>query len=189
MGANSANPSAGAAAPTGMWRTLLVPHDFSSCADHALELAVGLAKTHAAEIVLAHVSSLGPNVPADAFLTPPGEASAVRLADYVAKDARARLDAVASRARELGAPSVRAVAVVSTRTGIVEELLQLAREVRADVFVAGTHGRTGLSHVLVGSVTERLVRLSPIPVVTLRSKGPDAAPTLGESVADDEATG
>ncbi len=52
-----------------------------------------------------------------------------------------------------------------------EEILAAARETRADLVVLGTHGRRGFAHALIGSVAERVVRLSPIAVPTARSRG------------------
>jgi nucleotide-binding universal stress UspA family protein len=51
-----------------------------------------------------------------------------------------------------------------------EEILKRAKSLSADLIVVGTHGRTGLEHVLVGSTAERLVRRSTIPVLTVRSE-------------------
>ena len=57
----------------------------------------------------------------------------------------------------------------SLRTGVpADEILAVAAEVRADLIVMGTHGRRGFSHLLMGSVAERVVRTSPIPVLTVR---------------------
>jgi nucleotide-binding universal stress UspA family protein len=53
---------------------------------------------------------------------------------------------------------------------IVESVLAAATAFGADVIVIGTHGRRGLSHVLLGSVAERVVRQSPVPVLTVRGK-------------------
>ena len=53
------------------------------------------------------------------------------------------------------------------------EILSVAEASDADVLVMGTHGRTGLDHYLVGSVAERVVRRSPIPVLTVRDDGAD----------------
>lgn len=51
-----------------------------------------------------------------------------------------------------------------------QEIIRQAKEVNADLIVAGTHGRTGLEHVIVGSTAERLVRRSTVPVLTVRGK-------------------
>jgi nucleotide-binding universal stress UspA family protein len=60
-------------------------------------------------------------------------------------------------------------AEVFVRVGTpAEEILQFATEHRPDVIVMGTHGRTGIRHLLAGSVTERIVRTSDVPVLTIR---------------------
>jgi nucleotide-binding universal stress UspA family protein len=53
------------------------------------------------------------------------------------------------------------------------EILRAAEEIQADLTVMGTHGRTGLAHVLIGSVAERVVRKAPCPVLTVRAKVPE----------------
>lgn len=52
-----------------------------------------------------------------------------------------------------------------------EEIVRLARQLKADLIVMGTHGRTGLAHMLLGSVAERVIRLAPVPVLTVRRGG------------------
>jgi nucleotide-binding universal stress UspA family protein len=48
------------------------------------------------------------------------------------------------------------------------EIISYAREIKADLVVVGTHGRTGLSHLIIGSVAERVVRKAPCPVLSIR---------------------
>jgi nucleotide-binding universal stress UspA family protein len=55
-----------------------------------------------------------------------------------------------------------------------QEILGAAKELESDVIVMGTHGRTGLAHLLIGSVAEKVVRKSPIPVMTVRGEGLNA---------------
>lgn len=172
-----------------MWRTILVPHDFSPCADRALDLAVQLARHHGSEVVLAHISPLSPNVPAEAMITPPGSGKPTRLADFIAEEVTQRLEGVAARARSTCDARIRTISIVSSFGEVVEELLALARQERAGLFVLGTHGRTGLSHLFIGSVAERLVRRSPVPVLTVRVPAPDVVPTDGEQLAEDETVG
>ena len=58
------------------------------------------------------------------------------------------------------------------RTGVpFLEIIRYAKELEIDLIVLGTHGRTGLAHVLLGSVAERVVRKSPCPVLTVHPKG------------------
>jgi nucleotide-binding universal stress UspA family protein len=61
--------------------------------------------------------------------------------------------------------------VTAVRWGTpVEEIVAYAREASVDLIVIATHGRTGLSHVLLGSVAERMIREAPCPTLTIRSR-------------------
>ena len=82
----------------------------------------------------------------------------------VERDAEKAVDHVAAEADRAGVNATRAV-----EPGVPhEEILQYAREHDIDLIVMGTHGRTGLDHVLIGSVAERVVRTSSTPVLTVR---------------------
>lgn len=168
-----------------MWKRLLVPHDFSPCADHALELALALARVHGAEITVAHVSELPANLTRDTLVTPEGASVPIRIEEYAARGARERLDAIAGPHRRAGA----VLHTLPLMGRIVEEILGAATSIGADALIVGTHGRKGLSHLLVGSVAEKLVRLSPIPVVTARSRAPNAELTAEERALEDELSG
>jgi len=126
-------------------RKILCPVDFSEGSARALEEAVRLAKEHNAELVVAH-----------AWYVPP---TAIELSlssdalDAIREDAARGLEDTVSRARSLGATQL---------TGVLLDGLPWTRIVEAaegcDLVVMGTHGRTGLSHVLLGSVAEKVVR-------------------------------
>lgn len=168
-----------------MWKTLLVPHDFSPCADAALAAAAELARIHHASIVVLHVSDLPPNVPADARIAPAAGAPSVRLDEHVARGASARLEALVAPLRERGLE-------VATRARIGDVcamILEAARDDEASAIVMGTHGRDGLAHVLLGSVAEKVVRRSGVPVVTVRTPGGTGEHTPEESLAEDELAG
>jgi universal stress protein A len=146
------------------WKTLLVPHDYSPCADRAVALAADLARHHGARIVLAHVTDLH-GLTADA-LVPDRESGQMVRADAYAR-------AEATRELERRADSLRAAELpVDIAIGfgdVADQILELAGETKADVIVMGTHGRSGLSQLLVGSVAEKVVRQAPVPVMTLRA--------------------
>jgi nucleotide-binding universal stress UspA family protein len=83
-------------------------------------------------------------------------------------DAVSKIEALAARHRP---GDVR----ISTRVAegrAKVEILRMIDEMHADLVVMGTHGRSGLSHVLLGSVAERVVRTSPVPVMTVRLAPP-----------------
>ena len=140
---------------------ILVPTDFSATSDAALDFAKMIAGTLGASLHLLHVFE-DPFV-TGAFATeayapmPPGTREALlddanaRLAHRLTPDERARFDATTEIVTGVSAPTI----------------VEYARETNADLIVMGTHGRTGMAHLLIGSVAERVVRLSPCPVLTV----------------------
>lgn len=171
-----------------MWKRLLVPHDFSMCAARALDVAVELAVDGGAQLTLLHVSSLPPNVPRDAMVTPPGASAAVRADVLTTAGARRELEAIAAPLSARGL-SVRTLAIATEAGDASTWILRVAEEIEVDAIVLGTHGRKGLSHLLLGSVAEKVVRGARVPVVTVRSVAPEAKPTREESLVEDEVTG
>lgn len=147
-----------------MWKTLLVPHDFSPCADRALALASDLARLHGSKVVLVHVTDLPPGLTADAMLSDRETGELVRVDAYARSGATSRLEALAAPYRDAGLEvSIRAVL-----GDTADEILQLVPEVGADVIIMGTHGREGIKHLLMGSMAEKVVRQSDVPVLTVR---------------------
>jgi nucleotide-binding universal stress UspA family protein len=135
---------------------LLVPIDFEQGSVRALELARELASGLGAEIAIVHVYQLP-------VLAYPGfePAAALPIMTEVAVAARRAIDDFATQ---------HGITEVSLREGDAStEILAAAAEIGAKMIVMGTHGRRGLARALLGSVTERVVRQSPIPVVTVRA--------------------
>ena len=149
------------------WKTILVPHDFSSCANHAAAMARDLAQAHGAKVVLLHVAQLPMGLGPETIVTPPGGAP-MPAKQFAVAGAREHLEDLARRLRK---DSVE-VAIELAIGDAVTEILAGARDAGADLIVMGTHGRTGLDRVMVGSVTEKVVRQSPVPVLTLREPQP-----------------
>ena len=168
-----------------MWKKLLVPHDFSPCAARALRTAVELAKVHGAELALLHGSALPANLPPGTLVTPAEAAAPLRVDDYTTRGARQQLEAIAEPLRREGL-TVRTLAVTGE---IADEIIAAAREVGADALVVGTHGRTGLSHLLLGSVAEKVVRVATMPVICVRTHAPEAKSTREERDVEDELAG
>jgi nucleotide-binding universal stress UspA family protein len=168
-----------------MWKKLLIPHDFSPCAEHALRTAVELAKVHGSELALVHVSELPANLPLDTLVTPASGTEMVRVDEYTTRGARQQLDAIAEPLRHAGF----AVSTLAVTGDVAERILALAAEVGAGALVVGTHGRKGLSRLLLGSVTEKVVRGASVPVVCVRTPAPEAAPTREERDVEDELAG
>ena len=141
-------------------RTILFPTDFSGPAHHALEQATEFAKSFGARLVLLHV------IPQSAY--PMRNLATVagfpNLRDELKKAADRDLE-------ELRGKLPKEVAVEGkVREGIPHmQILECAQEVGADLIVMATQGNTGLKHVLLGSTAERAVRMSPVPVLTVRN--------------------
>jgi len=140
------------------FRKILVPHDFSGPADGALRVAADLAAPHHGRLTVLHV--LVPFVPVAPF--PPVEGTYVTAGDVRA--ARKRLETVVRRTlgRRPGCRVVCAAAIGDPHRRIVEA----GR--RHDAIVIATAGRTGLAHLLIGSVAEKVVRHATVPVLTVR---------------------
>ncbi len=149
-----------------MLRTILVPTDFSSSADEALRFAEELARVHGARLLLLHACEIGGGISPSADVWPAGGREPVTVEAYVKAEARAMLDERAARLRTGGLDVDVEVVLGEPGRAIVE-----VGAARADAIVMATHGRTGLSHALLGSVAERVVRRSSVPVMTFRTKG------------------
>jgi len=147
-----------------MWKMILVPHDFSASANHALAIARDEAKLHHGTILLLHVVELPPHFAADMLVMTSGSEPPIGMRQYAVASASKHLDDLEARLEKDG------VTVTSfVRVGApVEEIKRLVGEQGVDVIVMGTHGRTGLRHLVAGSVAERVVRTSEVPVMTIR---------------------
>jgi nucleotide-binding universal stress UspA family protein len=154
-------------------RRILVPVDFSAHSDRAVAYAIQLASEVGAALELLHV--VEDPILSGAWSPECCAPAIAALLGTIASDARTRLETV--RASLAG----RNVAVSSTVvTGQpAPSIVDYAVVGEFDLIVMGTHGRTGLSHALVGSVAERVSRRAPCPVLTIR----DALPAR-PSVAD-----
>lgn len=135
---------------------ILVPVDFEEPSTRALDLAIELATASSATVTIAHIWEF-PAYPymmpiAVDYATPIEEKAKLKLAEVVIA-AKSRLSTVDSLLRQ-GAPW--------------QEILTAINKLHIDLVVMGTHGRRGLNHLLLGSVAEKIVRLSPVPVLTVR---------------------
>lgn len=141
------------------FQTVLCPVDFSDCSAHALQAAAKLAAVGGAKLVLLHAVHL--EVPA--YMTE-GTAHEIRRQLASGREEAAR------HLNEWAAPyltdGVTAEVVIDERPA-VEAIHALAAKLPHPWIVMGTHGRTGLQRLLLGSVTERTLRESHVPVVTI----------------------
>lgn len=140
---------------------ILFPTDFSETSKAAEKAACDLADRFGAELHVLHVLH-------DFFLTMPQTAAALlippKLLDDIINQAEAEIQKIPSAAWASGKRVVRLVRIGSTYDTIV----QYAKDNAIDLIVIGTHGRSGVPHVLLGSVAERVVQHAPCSVLTIR---------------------
>lgn len=142
-------------------KRILVPTDFSEFSQHALTYAVAFAEKFGAELHLMHVvQDIGLLVPDLVTAAPPMLPSV----DQMTTAARTALDRIAQEHKLELLPLHKHV----SQGAPFYEIIRLAREANIDLIVMGTHGRSGLRHVLMGSVSEKVVRKAPCPVLTVR---------------------
>ena len=144
----------------GFFYRIVVPTDFSTCAEEAWGLAQRLAAALGSELVLVHVL-----VEAPLFEEGPFTMDRTRkVYEATRKWAEESIEQWAGTARGKGL-KVRTV----LRTGVpYREIVALATDELADLVLIGTHGRGGIDRALLGSVADRVVRLAPCPVLTVR---------------------
>lgn len=145
--------------------SILVPVDRSLCAEAAADRAVQLAEIFGAKLTLLHawepLYELGAVMGAATITTVDGE---VPLVKHIADEAKKTLDDHKSR---LGAHSVK-VAAKLVEGAPKEAIRNALASGDFDLVVMGTHGRTGLSHMMMGSIAEWVVRQASVPVMTIR---------------------
>lgn len=147
-------------------KTILYPTDFSADAQPAFEVACALAVEGRGQLVVLHVerpplATLGGTTGVPPL---PNEYDRRRLREELQRIQPVRAGIAIEHRLEYGDPAA--------------VILEVAQETGADLIVMGTHGRTGLRRLLMGSVAERVVRKASCPVLTVRS------PVMGRSESD-----
>jgi nucleotide-binding universal stress UspA family protein len=146
-----------------MSRRILHPSDFSRASGAAFKKAVELAKSDRAELMLVHVMSPIAPIAGEGYVSP-------KMYEDIAASSRAwaqkQLDRLLAKAKTSG---VRAKSYVLE--GVAhDQIARIARSRHADLIVMGTHGRSGLAKLFLGSVAGRVVAAAPCPVLTVRGK-------------------
>lgn len=137
-----------------MYSKILLPTDGSEGAEVAVDHALGLAEKYGAEIHILYVADIRINSTADIWVNLLGELEEI---------GRKATEKISDKAEETGIESFTEVI-----RGIPHEEINLySEENNIDLIVMGTHGRTGLDRILLGSVTEKIIRTSGIPVLTV----------------------
>lgn len=145
---------------------ILVPVDFSDCSVFALRYAASLAKQVGASLTLLHVL--------DSLIAPPEmEFVHLNLNEFKAELEKHAKEKLAAFARDEVDPVIPTTPVL--RHGPPwEQIKETARERKADLIIIGTHGYTGLKHMVLGSTAEKVVRLAGCPVLVVRKYGETA---------------
>jgi nucleotide-binding universal stress UspA family protein len=146
-----------------MMRRILHPSDFSTASNAALKKAIDLAKASRGQLLIAHVLSPIVPVAGEGYISP-------KVYDEIAASSRAwaqkRLAKLLAQAKKAGARASGALL-----EGIAhEQIIRFARAKRVDVVVMGTHGRSGLAKLFLGSVAGRVVAGATCPVLTVRGR-------------------
>ena len=147
-----------------MMRRILHPSDFSTASNAALRKAIELTKASRGQLLIAHVISPVVPVAGEGYISP-------KVYDEIAASNRAwaqrRLAKLLAQAKKAGARASGALL-----EGIAhEQIIRFARSKRVDTVVMGTHGRSGLAKLFLGSVAGRVVSGATCPVLTVRGRG------------------
>jgi len=151
-------------------KSVLVPTDFSETSDAALNYAIDMARAFGAQLYMLHVpgktgENFEANFPVGRFET----AARERLATLLSQEEIERLRP--EYALRIGTPA--------------DEIVRYADARDVDLIIMGTHGRSGVAHMLMGSVAEQVVRTAPCPVLLVRhSKGAFVKPQVVAQAAN-----
>jgi nucleotide-binding universal stress UspA family protein len=140
---------------------ILVPTDFSEYADYALDYAIELAQKLQARLTLLHIIDTMPlGVVEEGSMLPPSYWQELET------NLGQSMEASLNRLNDVGLQGESIIV-----HGVpFQSIIDTAKDKGADLIVMGTHGRTGLTHVMMGSVAEKVVRMAPCPVVVTRGK-------------------
>jgi universal stress protein A len=137
------------------WKKILFATDFSPASDAALRYATALARDSGALLLIAHVEEVPtPYLGGEMYFTQP---------EYPNPEIRKMLDAVVPPDKTVRYEHRLVMGIAA------DDIARLAEEEKADLIVIGTHGRTGLSRVLMGSVAESVMRMATCPVLTIKA--------------------
>jgi universal stress protein A len=143
-------------------KRILHPSDFSKASRAAFKKAIEMAKTMRATLDLLHVMAPVPML-GDGYISP---RTYDQLLTSATESARRQMERLVKTARAAGVKTTSAIV-----QGVpADSIVRAARAKHADLVVMGTHGRTGFSRFLLGSVASRVVATSPCPVLTVRGR-------------------
>lgn len=146
-----------------MFKNILLATDGSETSERAAHMAVGLARTHGAKITAVYVMEPYPYI-GIGEVNPYGMEAYAAAAQKLAADAHMAVEKCCSEGASPVTLEARAVENVGASSGIV----QTAKAEAADLIVMGTHGRSGIARLMLGSVANRVLAESPVPVLVVR---------------------
>jgi nucleotide-binding universal stress UspA family protein len=146
-----------------MFKHILLATDGSTASAHAASLAVNLARVHGAKLTALYVSDPYPYMGVGE-VNPMGFQAYMAAAQQMAAQAHAQVEVLCKEGGALVTLEVRLVEEVTASNGIV----QTAQTEGADLIVMGSHGRTGIARLMLGSVATKVVAESPVPVLVCR---------------------
>lgn len=146
-----------------MFKHILLATDGSTASEHAAQLAVGLARTHGARLTAVYVVDPYPYIGVGE-LNPMGFQAYMSAAQQQAAQAHAQIEELCKQGGTPVALQARLVEDVGAASGIV----QTAETEGADLVVLGSHGRSGIARLMLGSVSTKVVAESKVPVLVSR---------------------
>ena len=145
-----------------MYKKILVPLDGSELAKKGLEEAEKLAQTFGAEIILFQVVPFMPIYGSPELVTP-------LIVDEKQKETAEKY--LRNLAEEVKKKGLKATSTVKTGQQVAVEIIDFAKESGVDLIVMCTHGRSGITRWVLGSVTHKVLTRAETPILLLRSKG------------------
>ena len=144
------------------FQIILVPTDYSDSSKHALHYAIGFSKKFGSRLRLLHVIQDLPVLSSSTY-----EGLDLPLyQERLREDAKRQMEQLVRETPDLHDARIHE----TLRSGVPYlEIIEEARECKADLIITATHGRSGLTHFLMGSVAEKIVRNSPCPVLTVKT--------------------
>ncbi len=146
-----------------MFKHILLATDGSAASEHAAQLAVGLARTHGARLTAVYVVDPYPYIGVGE-INPMGYQAYTSAAQQQAAQAHALVESLCTQGGAAVALQARLVEDVGAAAGIV----QTAETEGADLIVVGSHGRSGIARLMLGSVSNKVVAESKVPVLVSR---------------------
>lgn len=140
-------------------RTILCPVDFSDASGHALDYAMDLAKKLHAGIHIVHAWQPTLYAMGDGVIIPSSDVITDLMINLKNKTT-ALVEQYQGRGISITGELLEGIPY--------EEIVKTAQKLPAELIVMGTHGRSGFVHLMLGSITERVIRTSPVPVLTVR---------------------